>query len=321
MKRYEKLVLGDDYMSLPTVFAGEYAETLSVYTDEDGNKAVVPPGWTVSGAEKENIIWGQKLGLVIYRIPKEKVGGINWSVSNVLEKLQRTFDQLVWTPVSLLQANGTLDGEAYIEKFGRRHFKIRVCNEFIREPLVGDLALEKESIDRYGGYYSSRYHISKDPKTQKPRSVKGVYPWVNISESITEVVAKTFVEGEGLSTHLTYGAEYDTREEWVRETKTMDLKEIVEDATKWGNYCNTMNSPGALAKTGSCEKWCCNNIYDCTGNVSEWTQEKFIGDSNCIIRGGYYLCNGSSYPMDFRNYTNIHATPDGTGFRVTLCIK
>ena len=95
---------------LPTVSAGECAETLSVYTDKDGNKAVIPSGWTVSGVSEENNIWGKDVSLVIYRIPKENTSKTNWENPDELEVLKKTYDQLVWCPVELLDADGTLDG-------------------------------------------------------------------------------------------------------------------------------------------------------------------------------------------------------------------
>ncbi len=81
------IALNNVYLELPTVSAGEYAEGLSVYTDNDGNKAVVLPGWTVSGVPSENVIWGKDMGLVIYHIPKEKVSGIDWENKNEVNKL------------------------------------------------------------------------------------------------------------------------------------------------------------------------------------------------------------------------------------------
>lgn len=86
------IVSNNVYSELPTVSAGEYAEVLSVYTDNNGNKAVVPQGWTVSGVPKENIIWGKDKGLVIYHIPKEKASGINWQNPDEVETLMRTYD-------------------------------------------------------------------------------------------------------------------------------------------------------------------------------------------------------------------------------------
>ena len=114
--RYEENVFektdatNDVYLTLPSIQAGEYAEELSVYTDKDGNRAVITPGWMVSGIKSENTIWGKDVSLVIYRIPKNENKGIDWNNSEKVDKLQRTYDQMVWCPVNLLEPDGTLDG-------------------------------------------------------------------------------------------------------------------------------------------------------------------------------------------------------------------
>ncbi len=111
------------YSELPTVSAGEYAKVLSVYTDKDGNKAVVPEGWTVSGVPSENVIWGKDISLVIYHIPEEKVKGVNWENKAKVENLMKKYDQFVWTPVGLLSASSTLDVIHFNEKFGRMNYQ------------------------------------------------------------------------------------------------------------------------------------------------------------------------------------------------------
>lgn len=283
------IVSNSVYPELPTVLAGEYAEVLSVYTDKDGNKAVVPEGWTVSGVPKENIIWGKDKGLVIYHIPKAEVSGINWQNSDEVETLMRTYDQFVWTPVGLLTANGTLDGI---------HFN--------------------ESIDKYDGYYSSRYDISKNEETGKPRSVKGVDPWTNINFSTAEKVASIMVKSETVTTHLMYGTEYDTREKWAIETGTVTIEDIAEDSTELGNYYNNENYPIEIVKTG--EDGCINNIYGFAGNVDELTQEQ-NNNSYCAIRGGGCYDDGDYYPVAYRDYCNPLGNYSGTSFRTTLYIK
>lgn len=306
---------------LPTVSAGKYAEVLSVYTDNDGNQAVVPSGWTVSGVSKENTIWGKDVSVVIYCIPKEKVYDIDWTNPDEVETLQRTYDQLIWTPASLLEANGTLDGVSFTEKFGRRNFRNEEFSESeYHEPVTGELALQKESVDKYGGYYSTRYDISQDEETGKPRSIKGADPWTNIDYPTMHEIGSIIFKSETITSHLMYGAEYDTREEWVIETKAKTLDEIAKDSTKWGNYWNTNGAPKKVVKTGSREEWCANNIYDFTGNVDEWTQEQ--NDSSYrVIRGGYYSRYGDDYPADCRNYCNPIYKYNDTGFRATLYIK
>lgn len=306
------------YSELPTVLAGKYAEVLSVYTDDDGNKAVVPQGWTVSGMAKENIIWGVNKGLVIYHIPEEKVSGINWQNPNEIETLMRTYDQFVWTPVGLLTANGTLDGIHFNEKFGRMNYQNDIFSETgYYEPLVGELLFQKESVDKYNGYYSSRYNISKDEETGKPRSVKGADPWTNIDFPIAKEVVSTMVQSKTVTSHLMYGAEYDTIEKWVIESGTVTIKEIAEDSTELGNYCNNKNYPTRRVKTG--EDGCINNMYGFAGNVTELTQEQIL-ISNNAIRGGTCYHSGN-FTVSYRTFLIHIDNHDNTGFRATIDIK
>jgi hypothetical protein len=300
-----------------SVSAGEYANVLSVYTDKDGNQAVIPQGWTVSGVPNENIIWGKDKSLVIYHIPKEKVSGINWQNPDEIETLMKTYDQFVWIPVSLLTANGTLDGIHYTEKFGKRNYQNRSvpC-----EPLVDEFLSQKESVDKYGGFYTSRYDISKDEKTEKPRSIKGVEPWTGcyITDAIIEA-GLMFVE-ETFSSHLMYGDEYDTRSQWAIETGTVTIEEISMDSTELGNYYNNSNYPCKMVKTG--EDGSINNIFGFAGNVSEWIQEK-NDYNNLVTCGGDWLSDEDDvWPVDFRGYVNPYGNNNyrRISFRVTLCL-
>ena len=306
--------------NLQAVSAGEYAEVLSVYTDNDGNKAVVPPGWTVSGICKENTIWGKDVSLVIYRIPKEKVSGINWEDMDVVEGLKITFDQLVWVPVGLLDSNGTLDGEHFSEKFGRRNYmNDEFSDDEFNEALNGELLKQLESVKKYGGFYISRYNISKS-SAGKPQSVKGVMPWVNINFDDAKKIASTIEDNEAVKSHLTFGAEYDSVLEWFIKTEVKTLAEIAEDSTEWGNHWNIENSPRKVVETGSREKWCANNIYDFAGNVDEWTQER-NKSSFRVVRGGGHDDDGGGYPVAYRIFNFPNFIYFFTGFRATLYIK
>lgn len=346
MKRYEKFVLeaekgitfevsdGTDgelviralnivsnnvYLELPTVSAGEYAEVLSVYTDNDGNKAVVPQGWTVSGVPSENVIWGKDMGLVIYYIPKEKVSGIDWKNKYEVNRLMQTYDQLVWKPVNMLSATSTLDGIHFNEKFGRMNYRNEEFSESeYNEPLVGELTAQKESIDTYGGCYITRYKVSIDKKTGEPRSIKGEYPWTGLDFPTAKNVAATIAKSENLISHLTYGAEYDTRIKWAIETGTVTKKEIAEDSTRLGNYYNNNNYPKKIVRTGN--DGCVNNIYGFAGNVDEWTQEQ-NGHSYRVIRDGNCNLDRLNYPAACRFCSNPNYHYLSTGFRATFYIK
>ena len=196
-------------------------------------------------------------------------------------------------------------------------------NEFsddeFNEALNDELLEQLESVKKYGGFYISRYNISKSSEG-KPQSVKGIMPWVNIDFDDAKKVASTIEDNEAVKSHLTFGAEYDSVLEWFIKTEVKTLAEIVEDSTEWGNYCNTENSPKKVVETGSREEWCANNIYDFAGNVDEWTQEQ-NESSRRVVRGGDCNDNGYFCPVACRIFCDPIGCYDDTGFRATLYIK
>jgi len=242
-----------------------------------------------------------------------------WNNGFVIERCSDG-SQFVWVPVGSLDSNGTLDGVSFTEKFGRRNYRNDKFSEGgFHERLTNELALQLESVKKYGGFYISRYHISKSSKG-KPQSVKGVMPWVDISFNQAKKVASTIEDSETVKSHLTYGAEYDSVLEWFINSNVRTCSEIAENSTNWGNYWNTKNSPRRLVETGRRKKWCTNNIYDFAGNVNEWTQEE-KGSSYRVIRGGYYYDDGGNYPVAYRDYYYPDNYYNYTGFRATLYIK
>ena len=128
-----------------------------------------------------------------------------WNNGFVIERCSDG-SQFVWIPVGSLDSNGTLDGEHFSEKFGRRNYR---NNEFsddgFNEDLNGELLEQLESVKKYGGFYISRYNISKS-SAGKPQSVKGVMPWVYINFDDAKKIASTIEDNEAVKSHLTYGA-------------------------------------------------------------------------------------------------------------------
>lgn len=242
-----------------------------------------------------------------------------WYNGFIIKRLSDA-SQFVWVPVGYLDADGTLDGENFNEKFGRRNYR---NNEFsdgeYHEDLRQEFLRQVESVKKYGGFYISRYNISKS-STGKPQSVKNAMPWVNINFEDAKKMAATFDSKGYVISHLTYGAEYDSVMAWFIKSKARTLAEIAEDSTNWGNHWNTKNSPKKVVKTGSEEEWCTNGIYDFAGNVDEWTQEQ-NNSSLRVIRGGYYSSDGNDYPVSYRNNAYPNNDFDDTGFRTTLCIR
>ena len=106
----EKYSSIEDYLEgkvkLPEIKAGEKATTASKY-----ETAVIPAGFTVSGAGTEKTIDG---GLVIYLIDKkedgtpwteEEIKAIDWSNEETVADLRTKYDQFVWIPISHTKIN------------------------------------------------------------------------------------------------------------------------------------------------------------------------------------------------------------------------
>ena len=242
-----------------------------------------------------------------------------WNNGFVIERCSDG-SQFVWIPVGSLDSNGTLDGEHFSEKFGRRNYmNNKFSDAAFNEVLNGELLEQFESVKKYGGFYISRYNISKS-LAGKPQSVKGVMPWKNIDFYDAKKIASTIEDNEAVKSHLTFGAEYDSVLEWFIKTEVKTLAEIVEDSTEWGNHWNTENSPKKVVETGSREEWCANNIYDFAGNVDEWTQEQNESSLH-VIRGGNFDVNGGDCPVAYRNFGYPVNYCFNTGFRATLYIK
>ena len=226
--------------------------------------------------------------------------------------------QFVWVPVKFLIPDGTIDGMTFENTFGRRYY---IEEEYIKcigyyEDLTEELSSQIESVTTYGGFYISRFDISKS-KDGKPQSVKGCVPWVNISQEEAKKVASLFENTDDVKSHLPFGAEYDSILAWLFMAKEIEFNMM----TEWppilrGKY---------IAWTGSNERCCKKNIYDYHGNVRELTQEKYTlsdkktqRDKNIVIRGGSYL-RPTSVAKRFDELEYIKS--EDVGFRIALWLK
>lgn len=232
-----------------------------------------------------------------------------WNNGFVIER-DSDGSQFVWVPVGSLDSDGTFDGDHFQEKFGRQNYMNEEFADYAyNEDLKGELHKQLRSVEKYGGFYISRYNVSKS-STGKPRSVKGVMPWVDITFYDARNYAFLIEQSEAVKSHLIFGAEYDSVLRWFIKTKAKTIAEI----TECGNYQNIENSSKKIVETGSREDWCVNNIYDFGCNAEEWTQERYQ-DRFWVIRGG------NSAPVAKRSLGFFDCPSKWTGFRAALYIK
>ena len=245
-----------------------------------------------------------------------------WNHGFIIER-ETDGSQFVWVPVDSLPEDGTSDGVNFNDKFGRRTFGIGSLpdNQKLDSTLeeMVDKILQVESVTRYGGFYISRYNISRDDEGM-PQSKAGFLPIVNITYNDAKKEASDMVKGVGVTSHLIYAEEYDSVLAWLISSKTKNILEISRDSTMWGNYQNMNKVPHGLAKTGSSENCCVNGIYGLAGNIREWTQESNKSEYR-VSRGGCFNDAGYSSPVFKRHNDDPNRIYSEVGFRVALCIE
>ena len=209
------------------------------------------------------------------------------------------------------------------------------------------VTLYKNSVNKYGGFFIARYEAGCDNKRKKVDSLENVkvysqankYPFsfINITESIE--IAKEIASGKtSVTAGLINGAAWDRTLNWILETNNnMNLADINEDSTSWGNYYNSeFNFIGKystdygdnfteaiistqkpenkeyLLGTGVTEYTKKNNIYDLAGNCVEWTTAHDSSDSIAVRGSGYYdadyFCSTAhdySFIVPFNENSNI----------------
>ena len=232
--------------------------------------------------------------------------------------------QFVWVPVGFLEKNATLNGRTFLEQFGRRRFieKDFSDNKYF-ENFEGELEAQYQSVEKYGGFYISRYTISINKRTAAPQSVAGEYPWVEMNYDFAKGVASRMINENHVKSHMLYGAEYDSVLQWFLQTKARTEKEIIEDSGTWGHYdyWGSFFGTSNLKKTGEIKETCTNGIYDFTGNVFTMTQELTKGGKR-VIRGGGYNCSScSSDAAAVRSEIRMDSESDEEGLRVALWLE
>lgn len=218
-----------------------------------------------------------------------------WYNGFVIER-ETDGSQFVWVPVGSLDTDGTLDGKEFLERFGRRNYYAdNFLNNKFYEILEGELLEQFESTKLYGGFYISRYNISKGAD-ERPISVEGHMPWVDIDFMDAMKVASSMESNDQIKSHLTFGAEYDSVLAWFIKTNESTILET------------------EIGKEGYI-----NNVYF-LDNIDEWTQEH-KGTSYRVIRGSNFSNNQKRYHPFNRDYCLTDEYSSSLGFRVTLCIR
>ena len=102
-----------------TMQPGDKAEETEEYEDTNGDIAVIPGDFTVSGVPEESTI---EDGLVIYLIPDGET--VDWEDPTSVANAQKTYDQFVWIPISHEQINNMYICQAKTDSNGNCNIEV-----------------------------------------------------------------------------------------------------------------------------------------------------------------------------------------------------
>ncbi|MBR2290147.1 MAG: SUMF1/EgtB/PvdO family nonheme iron enzyme [Clostridia bacterium] len=127
----------------------------------------------------------------------------------------------------------------------------------------------KNSVAKYYGFYIARYEASKETVSGivVAKSIKGVIPWSNVTYDDAYSAARntaTAYNYIGVKTALANSYAWDTTLDWIDKSVTN-----YSTSRNYGNYTNQ------ILETGTTEADIVNQIADMSGNVREWTTEKY----------------------------------------------
>ncbi len=202
-----------------------------------------------------------------------------------------------------------------------------------------------ESIFNNGGFYIGRYEMGTDTprfsgtaELTTPYIKQDMYPYNYITCSQAQTKAKELATGGKISS-LMFGIQWDLVLKFIETKGGKTQTELKIDSTSWGNYSNatfnftrgkylserTWNTTTNYTKSTNTEVFLTTgiitrnsalNIYDLTGNVYQWTLERYsLGGKPCAYRGGSYRQIGSKYPAFKRtSYNTTAGTSYITGY-------
>lgn len=318
------------------------------YTDKNGDKAIVPAGFSVSLKSDEQTIDD---GLVI---------------------IDMQDNEYVWIPCTIDGSDGTVK---YAKWNGSKNTDYTVTKEQVKDDtLPTGVTSETYQITKYGGFYVARYEaglpdeqttetlmatktftVSDNNRTDigKAQSKPNKIVWNRIDYTNAKAVSEDVISNDYVQSGLITGTQWDTMLTFLSQEVDVDT-----DCTSWGNYRDkygytidgyyrtqhadvvytkgeyTKSANGYLllqtGKFGSVlTEGSPKNLFDVAGNMWEWSAEEVIeqGGSKTAVgyklhRGGSYNDSGSNFVTSSRNgdcsasdtYTHI-------GFRFVLYVK
>ena len=172
-----------------------------------------------------------------------------------------------------------------------------------------------------GGYYIARFEASGT--ASKITSKYNQKVLVDITQPNAAKLAREMYEEVKENNKLVYASDLVNSYAWDTAIVFIQTYSVKTDYASH-NESNTTKAFTATGKNN--DKYC--NIFDMSGNASEWTTEYFtvsyiINSPPCVIRGGCYYnpANGSGHYTSYRSGSNPTSSYSNLGLRPLLYVK
>ena len=172
-----------------------------------------------------------------------------------------------------------------------------------------------------GGYYIARFEASGTASKITSKYNQTVLG--NITQPNASKVAREMYGEVKENNELVYASDLVNSYAWDTAIIFIQTYSTETDASSYASQ----NKSTSFANTGiNNDKYC--NIYDMSGNASEWTTESSTGSVNsssypCVNRGGVFL-TGKGVSLGFtsgRGYDNTTSCLSNSGLRPLLYVK
>ncbi len=323
--------------------------TNTEYKDRNGETAIIPKGFTLSGIASEQTVDG---GLVIYDIPEAEVESINWEDPN---SVKTKYNQFVWVPVGISSS----DTETSVAMF----YSADEPYENGYDGEEDDYAEAVASVYKNGGFYIGRYEAGSTVKRTSGNAStttnlvvrQDAYPYnfVEWGATLTDIGTKgaVYLSKQLYSNKNEYGVKSNliSGTAWNATMNFIKTKKNVTNSLDWANYLSstftiqrgaycveygswiTVNgsytkpvNSSVMLTTGSSDIFCANNIYDLAGNCHEWSLRAAtkVGDRH-IYGGsaGKFSWSEAGSGASASQYLTVPGAGFLVGFRPVLYIK
>ena len=159
-----------------------------------------------------------------------------WDRGFVIER-ESDGSQFIWIPLAKV-SHMKMRGKDLLSEQSKTENKkiVNYKQDSFHKHLLEETQERLESINKYEGFFISRYSISENRYTGKLNSVKNGIPWNEPDYSIARIIVSDFEKSKTVKGYLATIIECDLVIDWLTRYASRINREIAFDLAHWGKY-------------------------------------------------------------------------------------